>query len=189
MDRVKWYYRLRNGYDIARGAQILREEGFRAHQEYSRRYFSVRDVRAFLTDFTGGVIDFGGSHSYYPDPGTMHEACRMFAPFRNVTLLVPSPDIDECVSILRERLWRRYAPIERDCKTVASCVDMNYEFIVHESNRLPAKHVVYTNGMTVADVGEQIIHLAGKSAGLDAPPEGDIQLGNEVNWRIFPGFA
>jgi hypothetical protein len=187
MDRIKWYYRFRNGYDIAKGTRILREKGFRHLLEYSYPYFSIGDIRVFLEDFKGGIIDFGGSQSYYPDDVNMSKAREIFAPFRNVVLILPSPDEDECIRILSQRIRNRYNPLERTDRVVESYIAMNREFIVHPSNRILSKFVVYTEGKTVRNAADEILELTGWAAKAHYPRPLEPQ--NELEWRNLPNFG
>ena len=63
IDRIKWYYRFKNGYDLSRGTKILRSQGFMALLNYFEPYFSLRDIELILNEFRGGIFDFGASRA------------------------------------------------------------------------------------------------------------------------------
>ncbi|MEA2236306.1 MAG: hypothetical protein QOC81_1030 [Thermoanaerobaculia bacterium] len=161
LDRIKWYYRFRNGYDLARGTVILRSAGFAALLEYAKPYFSMTDLKRFLEEFKGGVIDFGASHSVFEDRGSLWEAQHILKPFINVVLLLPTPDPHLNISILSERIRQRYSERERTLHIIESYVDVNKRFVLSPSNATLAKHTVYTEGKTVEETGEEVIAKCG----------------------------
>ena len=65
IDRLKWYYRFKNGYDLAKGTKILKESGFQELANYFTDYFGNAELAEILNEFRGGIFDFGASHSHY----------------------------------------------------------------------------------------------------------------------------
>jgi hypothetical protein len=57
------------------------------------------------------TFDFGAGHSVYEDEATFVRAEAALSPLRNVVLL-PSPDEDESVAILRERTAAKVDGVE-----------------------------------------------------------------------------
>ena len=161
LDKLKWYYRLKNGYNLARGVHIRQSAGFGAHLEYARRFFSLSDLADCLARFRGGIIDFGASHSVFDDPEQLAAAKAILSLFRNVMLVMPSPDINEAAEILGERIRNRYRFSDLSDAIIESYVEMNRRFIVSESNRCLARYCIYTREKTVEDVGDEIASLAG----------------------------
>jgi hypothetical protein len=161
MDRIKWYYRFKNGYDIARGTKILRTYGFAALLKYASPFFSLKDIENFLNEFSGGILDFGASQSFFDDDNLLAEASRILQPFRNIVLLLPSPNLEESIEVLSQRIRERYREKERTPEVVKSYVDVNRQFVLHKSNSLIAKYVVYTGGKNIEETGEEIINVTG----------------------------
>lgn len=161
LDRLKWYYFYRNGYDLATGSMLLQLGGFAALLKYARAYFTVRDLERFLDEFRNGVIDFGANHSVFDDPASLEEAQRILQPFVNVVLLLPTPDPERNIAILTERIRQRYSGRERTPQVVESYIEVNKEFIANPSYALLARHVVYTHGKTIEETGEEVIALCG----------------------------
>ena len=56
-----------------------------------------------LRDEHNCVIDFGGGHSVYEDETSFARAQAALAPYANVFLILPSPDEDESIGILKQR--------------------------------------------------------------------------------------
>lgn len=168
LDRIKWYYRFKNGYDLARGTVILRTEGFAALLDYAKSYFSMADLECFLNEFRSGVIDFGASHSVFDDSAAMRDAERILSPFANVVLLLPTPDPDRNIEILSDRIRQRYSDRERDARIVESYVEVNRRFVMSPSNTLLARHTVYTYGKSVEKTGEEVMAVCGRVPVNDA---------------------
>lgn len=194
MDRIKWYYRFRNGYDLARGTTILRTAGFGALLDYASAFFTPADMERFLSEFPNGVIDFGASQSVIEDPGLLREAKRILRPFTNIVLLLPSPDAEESFEILSQRIRERYTDQERSHDVVESYVEVNRRFITCNSNRVLAKHTVYTHGMTVEETGEAVIRVTGTaSTSVQAEPGRYAENPSSIEWselrKIIPLFT
>jgi hypothetical protein len=159
IDRLNWYYRFKNGYNLAYGTRILRKDGFSALLEYAEEYFTLTELGIVLDEFKGGIFDFGASHSYYSDATELEKAREVLAPFKNVVLLQPSSDTQECISILSQRIRERYAENQRSPEIVDSYIAANNRFVKHKSNRILAKHVVYTNGKSIEEVAQSIVRV------------------------------
>ena len=102
MDEVRRQYYAEIGYTRAQEDQLRETGGFEAVYWYWKP-FEVHAVQRVLADHRNCVIDFGAGHSVYEDPRLFERARRALAPYRNVILLLPSPDPDESVRVLRER--------------------------------------------------------------------------------------
>jgi hypothetical protein len=170
LDRIKWFYRFRNGYDLARGTAILRTKGFGALLEYATPYFTPRDLKSFLDTFRNGVIDFGANQTVFSDLKAFNETTEILAPFRNIILLLPSPDAAESSCVLTQRIRERYTDIERAPEVVESYIHVNHRFLTAASNFALAKQVVYTLGRTVEQTAEEVITRCGfdyRAAAID----------------------
>lgn len=163
LDRIKWYYRFRNGYDLARGTVVLRTEGFKALMEYAKPFFTLMDLQRFLVEFQDGIIDFGASQSVFEDPESLEGARRVLLPFKNVVLLLPSPDSEASIEVLSRRIRERYGEQERSPKIVESYVTVNREYVLNPSNTILAKHIVYTEHKSVEETGEEVLALIGRN--------------------------
>jgi hypothetical protein len=159
IDRIKWYYRFKNGYNLSKGTKILRNQGFMALLEYSEPFFCLKEIEISLNEFRGGVFDFGASHSYFTDNDLLKKASKLLEPFKNVVLLQPSPDKQECIKVLSERIRQRYTENQRSERTIESYVKANEYFINHKSNSILSKHVIYTYSKSIEDVGNEILKI------------------------------
>jgi hypothetical protein len=170
LDRIKWYYRFKNGYDLASGTATLRSAGFGALLEYAEPFFTPTDLETFLNEFHDGVIDFGASQSVVDDPDLFSKTQRILQPFQNVILLLPSPDVATSIRVLSERIRNRYTDNERTPDVVQSYIDVNRHFIQNDSNQRLAKHTVYTNGKSVVETGEEVIAISKQDVDSVANP-------------------
>lgn len=148
------YYR-EIGYDDAQAAQIFHsDEGMVGLMRYWKP-FEAHTVERVLADQRGAVIDFGAGHTVYEDEALFERVSRALAPFPNVILLLPSPDLDESVRVVNDR----FAALLRE---EVGAVDpellrVNEHFVRHPSNHRLAKIVIYTNGKTPEETCAEIL--------------------------------
>jgi shikimate kinase len=147
MDTVRFGYYKEIGYDEALADEIGRRDGFAGKYRYWKP-FEIYAVERVLREHRGCVIDFGGGHSVYEDDDLFERAQRALAPFANVVLLLPSPDLDESVRVLRER--RGSAIIDRG-------LDFDEHFVKHHSNHDLATLTVYTKDQTPDQTCDEIL--------------------------------
>ena len=96
-------------------------------------------------------------------PGTRCTGTRLrsparaaLAPYRNVVLLLPSPDLDESAAVLRART-SGIAWLERIREQ--NGFDLNERFLRHRSNFDLAKHIVYTQNKSPQETRDEILKL------------------------------
>lgn len=149
MDRVRWYYYLKEGYSLEKEDSL--KDSFQDTMAYWKPY-EVRAVKRIVGEFPDAIIDFGAGHSYFPDPAQFTEVQAALADVPGVFLLLPSPDSAQSLRICNERLVaRRKKPLE------PGDAEANQIFIEHESSRKLAKHIIYTDGKSVRETAEEIL--------------------------------
>lgn len=147
MDYFRWDYYKEIGYDNEE-IERQRDPNDGVWGIYRLwKSFEIHAVERILADYPAGVISFGGGHSVYEDDAFLTRAKQALAPFANVVLILPSPDAEESLSILRERMAD--APDD--------LLDLNAHFVRHPSNSELAKHVVYTKGKTPDETCQELI--------------------------------
>ena len=146
MDELRWPYMKEVGYDEAVQAQIKEQSGWRGVFEYWKP-FEAHMVERLLAEHPGHVIDFGASQSVYEDETDFSRVQRALAPYENVVLLLPSPDMDESVRLLKERVW----------DGVAGGFDFQEHYVKHPSNHRLARIVVYTQGQPPEQTRDEIL--------------------------------
>jgi len=150
MDRYRWDYYNEIGYDQEKAKQIREKEGFLGVYRYWKP-FEAYAVERLLSEHKNCVIDFGAGHSVFEDDELFARVRRALEPCDNVVLVLPSPNLDESIRILRER--RNTKPGEG--------FDLNAHFVKHHSNHALAKHTVYTKDKTPEETRDEILSLLG----------------------------
>jgi shikimate kinase len=147
IDELRWSYYEAAGYDDALAHRTFEAGGFAALYWYWKP-FEIDSLERLLVDHHNCVFDLGAGHSVYEHREFFERARAALAPFRHVVLLLPSPDVDASIRILRERgNWE-----------VESDFDFRAHFVTHPSNHELAKHVVFTEGKTPEETCDEILH-------------------------------
>jgi len=152
MDRLCWQYYAEIGYDAELADRIWAEKGLLSVFQYWKP-FAVHAMERVLALEPSGVIDLGAGDSIHDDPDLLRRVQDLVAPFRNVVLLLPSPDPVESLEIIRERYAARFQD------NVEEVILANRYFLHHPANQLLAKHVVYTKGKTPQQTRDAILEL------------------------------
>jgi shikimate kinase len=147
MDDVRFGYYKEIGYDEALADELGRREGFAGKYRYWKP-FEIYAVERVLSEHRDCVIDFGGGHSVYEDDAMFDRARWALAPYANVVLLLPSPDLDESVRVLRER---HGGPI------IDNGLDFDEHFVKHHSNHDLATITIYTKDRTPQQTCDEIL--------------------------------
>jgi hypothetical protein len=148
MDAFRWKYYKEIGYDENLAKQICEKDGFLGLYWYWKP-FEAYAVERILCEYSNCVIDFGAGHSVYEDDELFARVQQVLAPYDNIVLVLPSPDLDESVRILNER----------NGGFVRNGFDFNEHFVKHHSNHDLAKIVVYTEGKSPEETRDEILLL------------------------------
>ena len=104
LDDLRKEYYAEIGYDNGQAQQLFSDSGMKAMVDYWKP-FEIYCVERMLQDYPRGhVLAFGAGQSVYDDPAYAERAQKALAPYPYVILLLPSPDVDESVFILHERI-------------------------------------------------------------------------------------
>lgn len=150
MDRVRWYYYLKDGFSIEEEEKI---KSFDDVMTYWKP-FEVKAVKRIVAEFPNSVIDFGAGHSYYTDEHQFQQVQAVLSPLPNIILLLPSESKEESLKICNQRLKDR---VKRELQQTE--IDANYAFINHASNYDLAKHIVYTKDKSPEQTAQEIYQL------------------------------
>ena len=148
MDDYRWQYYQEINYSEDLANQIREEAGFLKLYQYWKP-FEAYAVERLLAQYDNCIIDFGAGHSVYEDEQLFTKVQRILEPYRNVILILPTPDLDESIQILNER----------NGGLVSNDVDFNEHFVKHHSNHDLAKFVVYTKGKSPEETRDDILNL------------------------------
>jgi shikimate kinase len=159
MDERRWGYYKEIGWDEAIQRQIAEAEGFAGVYRYWKP-FELHAVGRLLAEHHHCVIDFGAGHSVYENDADFARAQKLLAPYPNIVLLLPSPDLDESAAILRGR-----------SRATIQGIDLN-RFIITHLQKL-AKITLFTEGETPEETCAAIIQRhRGEGSNGPAPPHG-----------------
>ena len=147
MDRMRWYYYLKDGFSIEMEQSL---PTFKEMMAYWKP-FEVKAVQRIVAEFPEAIIDFGAGHSYFPEEAQFKEVEIALAPVKNVFLLLPSENKEESLSICNERLQEK---VKRDLDPTE--VEANRNFIFHRSNYDLAKKIFYTKGVSPEETAAEI---------------------------------
>jgi hypothetical protein len=100
-DFLSGAYQAGLGYDAAYARELMGRD-FRAAMEYGKP-FAAQLVEWLLAEHSGCVFDFGAGHVQHDDPGFAGHVERALAPFANVVHVLPSPERDASIRVLRQR--------------------------------------------------------------------------------------
>lgn len=156
VDKLKWYYRHKNGYNLSTSTQILRTQGFEALISFAQKYFGPNDLENLLHTFCG-IVDLGATDTHCQDLSQLQRLIDVFNPFKNIFLILPSANERKTIEILEERLIKRYEHNDLKRPVLASYLKMNRLFIQSESARLLAKHVIYVEDKSTNEIVHEIL--------------------------------
>ena len=147
MDEKRWEYYAEIGYNDEEAAKKLEVEGWWGRYIYWKA-FELHALERALGDHQG-IIDLGAGHSVYEDETLFARAQRILAPYRFIFLLLPSPDVQESLAILEQRIGK-----------TSVHPNPNKHFLEHPANARLAKFTVFTKGKTVQETANEIMRLA-----------------------------
>lgn len=135
----------KTGFSPEEAERRYARHGIMGWYAYQKPY-ELMSVRQILEECTGAVIDFGGGQSVYEEEDQIAEFLRLMAPIKNSFLLMPYEDAKKSIALLRKRTNRAEAK-------------MNELFVRARSGRLAARHIIYTETKTVAQIADKIMPL------------------------------
>ncbi len=149
LDEVRWNYYAEIGYDADLAKQIRTQGGFLA-MLYYRRLFDAYSVERVIGDYPQSVIDCGAGIGPFENTDHLKRIQSLFQPLPNIFLLLPSPNIDDSLQILRQR----------DVNPPADLTfDINAHFINHPGYQLLSKHTIYTKNTTPEATASEVIKM------------------------------
>lgn len=131
--------------------QIEAEQGFLAMwRHWSPGYAYV--VERLLADHPHGIIDLGAAHTQYEDPQLFERVRRALAPYANVVLLLPSPNPQRSIEILRAR-----SEVEQGWGWAVEGYDFMAHWVEDPGNAELATVTVFTEGRTPEETCDDIL--------------------------------
>jgi hypothetical protein len=155
LDLVRWGYYFAGGFDLAEEGRRIRAEGPLARFDYWKP-FEADAVERVIADYPDAVIDFGAGHSHYD--GHLELFARAAAALEradHVILLLPSPDPEESLRVVMERL-------EPEPENEAVVRTLAEQFVRSVSNARLATATVYTCGETPEETRDQVAEIVAR---------------------------
>ena len=143
LDDVWRNYAQEIGYDSDFAKSLQERGGFWASYTY-RKEFCCYAVEKVLSEYHNCVFDFGAGHSVYEIDSHFTRVQKALELFRNVVLVLPSPDESEAIRTLAE--------VRPDMPK-----DIKAHFLAHHSNYDLAKFTVYTKGKSPEQTKVEIL--------------------------------
>ena len=149
LDEIRWQYYQEIGYDADLALTIRKQGGFLSLVLYWQ-LFDAYSVERVLAEHSNCVLDVGAGVGVYESREQFARVQRALAPYRNVFLILPSPDRAESLEILRER----DPDSPRDLN-----FDFNAHFLAHHGYYDLAKFTVFTKGRSPEETCGEILAL------------------------------
>lgn len=151
------------GWDQAVADRLFCAEGFDGLYRYMKP-FEAYAIEHVLADHPDHIIELSATQSVYEDEHLLARVHEALAPFANVVLLVPAPDLKASHEELRERYWKLID------------IGLNEYFINHPSNAELATMTIYAEGKSPQTLCAEILaqlataHIAAARVILIGPP-------------------
>jgi shikimate kinase len=157
LDELRWAYYQACGFDLAISSEIGEREGMVGMMRYWKP-FEAYAVERVVAEHADGVIDFGAGHSVQNDAALFKRVKDALAGC-HVILLLPSPNPDEAIEVLNQRLTHLLMTEVGMVDPIALAI--NAQFAQHPCNYQLATHVLYTNGKTPDETCQELIAALG----------------------------
>ncbi len=156
LDEIRQNYYREIGYDHAYAEKLREEQGAEAMFAYWKP-FEIYSVERMFQDYPAGyVLAFGAGQSVYDDAAFFERVQKALAPYP-VILLLPSPDVEESILLLNERIHLSEPDLPEPFFEMIG--GMNRHFITHPSNGRLAKYTVYTKDKSPEQTRDEILAL------------------------------
>jgi hypothetical protein len=149
LDTLRWDYFREIGFDDSLAKEIRLKGGFLAIVAYWS-LFNAHAIERILNDFHNCVFDFGAGPIVFENKILKSQITTALKPFVNIVHLLPSPNLDMSIQILRER--GKHLQV-----TNTQGFDWSAFFVNQEANRRLAKHDVFTEGKTPTETCYEIL--------------------------------
>jgi shikimate kinase len=142
-DEVKERYWSKLGLTKERAQAIHDEQGIYAMVSYMNE-FKSQILGPIIADHPGHIIDLGGGAQCFDKPHQLERARKVLDPIINVFLLLPSTDLATNI---------------RSLPGLKENYPINAYLIMHPTNEIFAKKMIYTSGKTPTETMQEIIRV------------------------------
>ena len=140
LDDIQWAYLAETDFEHEKAKSLIRSD-LEEFRRYTNPYL-VSVVQRAIHEHPSHIIDFGAGHTAFDESDHIELIKSILLPVTRVLLLMPSSDIDVCLSSL---------------PGPADGMRMNPTFIEHPLKHELANHVIYTLDKNPAEVADEAI--------------------------------
>lgn len=148
MDRVRWYYYFKYGYDLKKEKYYFENNLFDLRDKYWK-FFDINTLEDVLIDFKDSIIDLGAGHSFYENEEYFLRAKKVFNKLSNTFLLLPTENKKESVRICNKRI------MENEYYD-SNILSLNEKFIHSKCNYELSKNIIYTENKNYEEIINEI---------------------------------
>lgn len=140
-----------SGWDPAKHEQVKKTQG-KLVASLQRKRSEAYAAQQVLKDYPDSVIDFGAGHTHYDDRTLFESVKEALADVEHVIFLLPSPDLDRSVTILRQRSLE-----QRETDWIFDGYDFIEHWVKDDYNSILATMTIYTEGKTPEETRDEIL--------------------------------
>lgn len=161
LDELRWTYFAEIGFDRKLERQAWERDGISGVVRYWQP-FELHALERVLMDYHQAIIDVGGGYTIQNDPVLTARVRQILAAQPSVFLLLPAPDVDESVAVLRQRSG----------DMIPATFDLRTHVSQHLLTRDLATAVVYTNNLSPEATCDEILAVLDRRAADQADERG-----------------
>lgn len=151
LDNIAHQYYETVGFNRSQFEKTNKKYGFlEAYRQL--KPFEAYAAQQVLQDYPDCVIDFGAGHSYYEDKSLFESVKQAAFGYSNIILLLPSPNLDRSVLILRQRSIQ-----QRGWNWISDGCDFIEDWVKGNCNQYLATMTIYTEDKTPEETRDEIL--------------------------------
>ncbi|GAP12784.1 shikimate kinase [Longilinea arvoryzae] len=149
LDNLRRNYYQEIGYDEKLAESFRQHGGFLALFLYWN-LFDAYAIERMLADHHNCIFDLGAGNGVSESRESLIRIQRALSSYPNIFLILPSPDLEESLQILKSR--DKNPPVDLN-------FDFNRHFLENGAYFTIAKHIVFTKGKLPEETGNEILAL------------------------------
>lgn len=110
-------------------------------------------VKRLFAEHQNCVFSLGAGHTHFEDENLFKQVLKVLKPFTNIVLLLPSPDLDLSVQILKKRCLE-----QRGKDWIIEGYDFFEHWVKDKCNHQLATFTVYTEGQSPEQTRDEIFN-------------------------------
>jgi shikimate kinase len=152
LDKLRLNYYQQIGYNETLAKSFRQSGGFLALFLYWNLFDSYA-IERMLAEHHNCIFDFGAGNGITESLESFDRLQRALNPYPNIFLILPSPDLEESLQILKNRDSNPPEDLN---------FDLNRYFLEHRAYYILAKHSVFTKGKLPEETRDEILNIVVK---------------------------